>query len=309
MGAKKGSWLDKYLLSFAISLLRVLPYRTALAWGSLMGRVLWLFNWRKVNRAEARCVCALGVGVTLARGIVASSYVNLGRSVVEFARMDKLGDKLSSLVAIEGKEILDEALARGKGVLMMTAHIGNWELAGARLVHEGYSLAPIYTPQRDRGGMEGLIYRQRTEVAGLRIIPSEGMGLRKAFRTLRSEGILVFLQDLDARKDGICIPFLGMLASTATGMVSMYRKFGSPVVAAVVVRDPDGVHHTIHVQEILSDLRDEDGNPFGTDVEKSLRICNNILGKWVATYPDQWMWLLDKWEFASRLESRGREAI
>jgi lauroyl/myristoyl acyltransferase len=68
------------------------------------------------------------------------------------------------------------------------------------------------------------------------------------------------------------------------------------VVPAVTVRNADGIHHTIYIQEILSDVRDEDGNPFGLNMEKSLKICNNILGHWVVEYAEQWMWLLDKWE-------------
>jgi KDO2-lipid IV(A) lauroyltransferase len=159
--------------------------------------------------------------------------------------------------------------------------------------------APIYTPQRNKGGVNDFIVRQRTD-AGMRMISSRGLNLRESFRVLREGGILIFLQDLDARKEGAFVPFLGLPARTATGIVKMYRKFGAPVVPAVAVRDTDGIHHTIHIQEMLSDLRDEDGNPFGMNMEKSLKICNNILSKWVMKYAEQWMWLLDKWESALR---------
>ncbi|MDR1621743.1 MAG: lysophospholipid acyltransferase family protein [Synergistaceae bacterium] len=286
-------------MSSAVGFVNILPHWAALKVGAFVGTALWAFGKRKVDRAEARCVSALGMGVTPAREVVRRSYVHLGKSVVEFARAAKLRPHLTSLVSIEGREHLDQALKRGRGALLMTAHIGNWELAGARLAAEGYVTAPIYTPQRNKGGANDLIARRRADM-GLKMISSKGWGLREAFRVLREGGVLIFLQDLDARKEGISVPFLGLPASTATGIVKMHRKFGAPVVPAVTVRNADGVHHAIHIQEILSDVHDEDGNLFGVNMEKSLKMCNNILGKWVAEYPEQWMWLLDKWESALR---------
>ncbi|MDR2136650.1 MAG: lipid A biosynthesis acyltransferase, partial [Synergistaceae bacterium] len=273
----------------------VLPHAAALSLGSFLGTLLWIFSKRKVDRAEARCVSALGVGVTAARKTVRRSYANMGRSAVEFARLPKLRPRLTSLVSVEGRENLDEALERGKGVLIMTAHMGNWEMGGARLVMEGYAITPLYTPQRNTGGAENLIARLRADGAKMKMVPSEGFALREAFRALRRGDALTILQDLDARKEGIVVPFLGVPASSATGIVKMHRRFGSPVVPVVALRDPDGVHHRVCIQNILSDLFDEEGNPFGVNMEKSLKMCNNILSGWIEEHPEQWMWLLDKW--------------
>ena len=273
-----------------------MPHRAALGLGTFLGGLFWAFSKRKVDKAEARCVSALGVGVTVARKIVRSSYVNGGKSVVEFARLKRLVPRLTSLVTIEGKEHLDEAVARGKGVLIMTAHMGNWELCGARMVAEGYALAPIYTPQRNIGGVDDLVSVLRGSAAGLDMIPSEGWGMRAIFRAIRNGKLLVILQDLDARKNGVIVPFLGLPSSTATGIVKMHRSFGAPVVPIVCFRNPDGVTHSIHIHGILSDLPDEDGNHFGVNMENSLKMCNNVLTDWVTAHPEQWIWLLDKWE-------------
>ena len=238
---------------------------------------------------------ALGVGVTVARRIVKSSYVNVGKSAVEFAVLPRLSRVLASIAFIEGKKYMDEAVARGKGVVIMAAHMGNWELGGARMVAEGYAITPIYTPQRNTGGVNDLVSALRGSAAGMEMIPSEGLGMRGIFRALRKGKLLVFLQDLDARKDGVIVPFLGLPSSTAVGIVKMHRRFGSPIVPVLCLRNPDGVTHTIRVHEILSDLPDEDGNLFGVNMEKSLKMCNNILADWVAEHPEQWMWLLDRW--------------
>ncbi|GHV43278.1 hypothetical protein FACS1894187_25610 [Synergistales bacterium] len=122
--------------------------------------------------------------------------------------------------------------------------------------------------------------------------------MRKIFRSLAEKKILVFLQDLDARREGKIVPFLGMPASCATGIIKLYRKFSSPVIPIVCLRHPDGIHHTVCVNKILSDFSDEDGNSFGINMEKSLKMCNNVLGSWITDNPEQWMWILDKWGFA-----------
>jgi KDO2-lipid IV(A) lauroyltransferase len=289
--------VEKIVLSFALRLFDVLPHRAALKLGAFLGALLWIFSRRKVDRAEARCVLALGVGITLARAIVKASYVNMGKSAAEFARFRRLAPRLKFFFSIEGKECLDEVLSRGKGAIVMTAHLDNWEAAGARLAAEGYSIMPVYTPQRNTGGLNDLISARRSAM-GMEMIPSEGFGLRGLLRALRGGGVVVFMQDLDARKEGVVVPFMGMPASAATGLVKMHRKFGTPVIAAFSTRNPDGVHHTIHIGKVVSDLPDEDGCPFGKNMEKSLKVCNNILSEWVRNYPEQWMWLFDKWEFA-----------
>ena len=283
-------------MTFLVRLVNVLPHRAALLLGAFLGRLFWALSKRKVDRAEARCVSALGVGVTLARKIVRLSYVNVGKSAVEFAGLTRLRSRLASLVMIEGKEHLDEAVARGKGVLIMTAHMGNWELCGARMVSEGYAITPIYTPQRNVGGANDLVSKLRVSAAGMEMIPSEGLGMREIFRALRKGKLLVFLQDLDARKDGVIVPFLGLPSSTAVGIVKMYRRFGAPIVPVQCFRNKDGLTHTIIVHEILSDLPDEDGNLFGGNMEKSLKMCNNVMTGWVTEHPEQWVWLLDRWE-------------
>ena len=227
MAEEKGTGSGRYAVALLLGLVRRLPQRLAVALGGLLGRLLWALSWRKVDRGEARCVAALGVGITVARGIVRRSFVNLGRSAVEFVRLDRMMPGLRETVTVEGRENLDRALARGRGALLMAAHIGNWELAGARLVLEGYSVVPLYTPQRNRGGLNDLIQHQRTAVAGMKMVPSEGAGLREAFRTLRRGGIVGFLQDLDARGLGeIQKDRLARYPGELPGLCRNFYRFG-----------------------------------------------------------------------------------
>ncbi|MDR1741125.1 MAG: lipid A biosynthesis acyltransferase [Synergistaceae bacterium] len=278
-------------------LFEALPPRFSRGLGAILGGAAWLASKRKVDRAEARCVSALGVGVTVARAVVRSSFENMGRSVAEFARLGRDKDRLASIVSIEGADRIDEAFSRGRGVIIMSAHMGSWEIAAARLAM-GYPLTALYTSQRNGNGLEDVItsIRQAGE-STMEFIPSEGWGaMRGIFRALRQGKAVIFMQDLDARGDGVVLPFLGMPASCALGVVKVHLATGAPVLPAVALRNPDMASHTIHVEPILSDSPDQNGKPFGSNIENSLAMCNNVLEAWILRHPDQWMWLLDKWE-------------
>lgn len=286
-------------LKILVKFLRMVPHKFALFIGRLIGRILHVVLWQKVDRAEARCVRALGVGVTLAREIVRKSFMNLGMSAVEFIRLPKIKPRISELADFheESRKLLREAQSRGHGVILMSSHMANWELAAIRVISAGFVLNVVYTPQRNQGGANDIIMNIRKDTSEMKMIDSD-TGLREIFRTLKAGGIVVIMQDLDARKDGVITEFLGMPASTHEGVVKLYRKFHCPVVPVHYVRDEkNSAHHIITMPEILSDRLDRNNKPFGEDLQGSLEMCNEVIEGWIRERPDLWMWLMDRWEF------------
>ena len=275
-----------------MKVLRFLPHRVALGLGRIIGRILHVVLWKKVDRCEARCVKALGVGVTLAREIVRESFLNLGMSAVEFMRLPVMLDKIDELVSFpeESQSVLRSALSREKGVIFMTSHMANWEMAAARVIHAGFPLHAVFTPQRDQK-INDLILNVRTKF-GMSMINSDKV-MREIFKVLKSGGIVVLMQDLDARGEGIMTEFLGLPASTHDGIVKLSRKFGSAVVPAYYFRDKNNpAHHVIDMHEIISDRPN-----FGEDVVESLNMCNDVIGSWIRERPKLWLWLMDRWEY------------
>ena len=270
----------------------------ALSFGRFIGRLLRLILWRKTDRCDSRCVKTLGVGVTIAREIVRGSFVNLGMSAVEFIRLPAMKSRIDELVDFpeESISLLKSALSRGNGAILMTGHMANWELAAARVIHEGFPLHAVYTPQSDESA-ENIIMNIRVNSSGMSMIDSN-KGLREIFRVLKSGGIIVIMQDLDARKDGVMTEFLGLPASTHEGIVKLYRKFRCPVIATRCIRDKGNPsHHEVLMTEILSDRKDINGRPFGEDIRASLEICNEVIASWIKERPELWLWLLDRWQY------------
>ena len=282
------------IINFLIKFLRFLPHRAALSFGRFAGRLARLILWKKTDRCEARCVKALGVGVTTAREIIKKSFENIGMSLVEFVRSPLMMRDVKKFAIFddESKKILTEALSRGHGAILMVSHMDNWELAAMRVSSEGFPLHVVYTPQSNKDG-DDFIKKIRTEDEGMILIPSEGFGMRDIFRTLRAGGILVIMQDLDARRDGIILNFLGLPASTHDGTVKLYQKFKCPIIPVHYTRDKKNpALHYVKFTEILSDRPG-----FGEDLKTSLEICNGVIEEWIKETPEQWFWIMDRWQY------------
>ena len=276
------------IVNIFVKFIRILPHSFALALGRFLGRVLRLVLWRKVDRAESRCVKALGVGVSIAREIIRGSFMNLGMSAVEFLRFPIMRAHVDEYMDFpaESQALLREALSRGKGVILMTSHMANWELAAMRVINAGFELHAVYTPQRNDGGIENIIAGIRTNVMGMHIIDNH-KGLREIFRVLKAGGIVVIMQDLDARKDGVRTNFLGLPASTHDGITKLHEKFGCAVIPSHYTRDKDNpAHHRLVMREILSDRENF-----------SLEMCDEVIGSWIRERPELWLWLMDRWEY------------
>jgi len=272
------------LLRAFIVFIKKLPHGFVVKLGSFLGTVLWLFSSKRVSRLESRCVSSLGVEVALSRKIIRDSYANMGRVFCEFFSLESR-EEAAELITIIGEEHLSGALEKGRGAIIMTAHLANWEISAAAMCCRGYPLNVIYTPQRNTAGVEDIFREQREKICGMGLIPSQGAGMKEAFKVLKRGEILCILQDLDARGDGVITEFLGLPASVHTGLIKLSRRFNCPIVPARAVRGKKGKNFLFFYPPLL----------FDGDMEKSLSICNNIVESWVREHPGQWMWILDRW--------------
>ncbi len=270
-------------------LLCLMPHTMALACGAFLGRMLHVLSRKKVDAAEARCVRALGLGVTPARRVVRDSYGNLGRSVAEFLRFPRLDDDLEKFVTIHGQSNLEEALEKGRGVILLTAHFGNWEMAAATLSRRGFPVNAIGAEQRDPRITDRIIALRRC--FAVKTI-SKGFDLKAAIRCLQRGEILGVLLDQDPKHRGMTVPFLGLPASTPYGPVKLAHKLGAAVVPLFIVRRKDGKHHDLY---LLSALEGEGGQHFGSDLERDVTRCNDLISQWIRCHPEHWLWLYPRW--------------
>ena len=290
---KKQSFIWSVLSAFR-KIVTSLPHQAAVMLGGFVGSIIPLFTRNKLKEATDRCAKVLGIPHKEASRIVKGAYRNFGKSTAEFIRIPVMAHKLDEIVTVNGEENLREAYEAGKGVFIVTAHIGNWEYAGAWCAQHGYPMNGLGTDQRDER-ITNLIMELRN-AGGMKAL-GKASDLKAMIRALQAGEIIAVPVDQDAKKAGIVSPFLGYPASTPIGMAKLADKLGCAVVPAYCVRWLDT--HKLELN-FLPALKGRDGKPYGKDLQGSIDDCNEVISGWIRKYPDQWMWMYPRWESVER---------
>lgn len=225
------------------------------------------------------------------RVIARGFYRNFARGLIEFLRMPAMGAReIVDANRLQGQHYIDEALSRGRGVILITAHFGNWETIGARLALAGYRpLNVIARDQRDQEVTELLTSLRRR--GGLRVIPRDG-AIRACMRRLRANEVLAMLIDQNAGERGVFVDFFGKLASTAAGTAVLAQRTQATVLPIFCVRQPDGTQ----VGEIGPPVEIQRTHDLESDIIANTAIFTKIIEHAVRRRPDHWFWLHRRWK-------------
>lgn len=271
-------------------ILRRLPYRSASGVGSCFGKILYFFDrkHRKIAYENLRPSFPEKTESDL-KNIIKKLYDNMGRGFTEFLYLPKLPlEKLKTLIKVKGEEHLKTAINKGKGVIVIVSHFGNWELMGARYTEYGASTV-IAFPQSNALA-DKVITKYRTK-AGMRIIFT-GNAVKEIFRALRNKGMVGFLADQDAHAEGVFIDFFGRPASTNRGPAVMALKTKAAIIMSFIVREKDNTF-TLHIEP---ELQLVDTGAFEADVRKNTENWSAVLERYVREYPEQWFWVHRRWK-------------
>lgn len=245
------------------SLYRLTPYR-----GFVEANILAAFPaWSQSQ--------ALALGRSHLRQLV--------RAIVELMRFPALnGDSLRELVAWQGRAHADEALSRGKGVIFLTAHFGNWELLGAALS----TLAPltVIVQPPSQGAFERLFIEYRA-LWGIRTQPNTGAAsLRPALRALHRGEAVALLADQHGEAQEAIATLFGHPVSVPMGAFYLAKKTGATLLPVFIVREAD-LTHRVRVAPPL---------PATGDAAAAQTYCA-LLEAHVREHPDHWLWVHDRW--------------
>lgn len=244
------------------------------------------------RRALANVVSAFPeINVADARRIAAASFRAIGQSAADVPRLRRMSRAaLLDLVAIEGFERLEGALARGRGVLGIAPHLGNWELLAAALAARGIPLtavaAELYDPRLGR-----YLAAARARWGVGTIVKGTPGATREALAVLQKGEMLGTLIDLHTRDEGIAVPFLGRESHTAAGPLRLALRTGAAVVPMAIVRAPRGRYAV----EIREPLALEGTGDSSRDLEESVRRAAAALDSFIRAHPEQWLWVHDRW--------------
>ncbi|MCC6159114.1 MAG: hypothetical protein IT350_13785 [Deltaproteobacteria bacterium] len=223
-----------------------------------------------------------------------ASFENLGRGFFELFHLEEIfAGKVSPVpyCRIEGREHFDAALAEGRGALLMTAHVGNWELMAAYIAHVGFPMNEIVRSLYDER-IDNLLNDHRRKYGYIPIARGGGDAMKEIADVVARNGLLAILMDQDTRVRGVFAPFLGPLAHTPTGPAFLAYSLNIPVVTLFNHRGPDG-GLVIEIGPPIDLPRTGDAN---ADVAEATRIFNDRISEHIRRFPAQWVWMHERWK-------------
>jgi len=219
-------------------------------------------------------------------------FRNLGIAILEILQMAFFSkEDFLQNIRIRGEEHLFDAVAGGKGIIIISAHLGNWEAAS--LFSPCYFGYPVTVVVRkiESGIINRWILKLRTRF-GNSIIDKEG-ALPEMMQTLRSGKILAMMIDQGTTKsEGVELLFYGKKVTVTPAAAMLALRCKSPVLPVFCIREEDQKLAIIiepPVQLVRTkDLRD--------DLKTNTQIMTDVIEKAVRKYPDQWLWLHKRWK-------------
>jgi KDO2-lipid IV(A) lauroyltransferase len=171
--------------------------------------------------------------------------------------------------------------------IIVTAHIGNWELLAQRLVLEGYKIAAIVRPLRNKF-VELQVKKLRESLGGKVFYAHQ---LNEIMKWLKSGGIVYLLPDQHIVEGSVQVDFLGKKAFTTPVVTLLNKRLGSKILPMFCIKINN--HYKVFIEDYY--------NPFYTenlrkDLEYNTLQINKIIEKYIYKYPDQWMWFHRRWK-------------
>ncbi len=279
-------------IRIVVALLKLIPFQSASDFGGFLGRLGYRFGIRsRVVETQIRFAFPELSGDDVTR-LARESYDNLGRTSIEAAMMQDCQRQamIDLFEMIDGWEHIEAALALGRGAVLVTGHLGNWEVGGACIAAKGTEVDAVARHMSNRK-FETFLTQVR-EQNGLRVI-FDDQAVRQIPRSLRENRIAGFLMDQGVL--GLAstfVPFFGRLAKTPRGPAVFMQRLNVPMVFAVAVRQPSRKYRLIIEPIAAIDTGNRDADATAIVAEFTAR-----LEHWVRQYPGQYFWQHRRWKY------------
>ncbi len=224
--------------------------------------------------------------------IARDCFIYMAKSAVELMFFFDKPHMLKVKVDIQGRQNLDAALARGRGVVLVSAHFGNFPLLLGRLAVDGYKTCGIMRPMHD-ARVEKIFFEKR-EKYGVRTIYSQPRNecVNNTISALRNNELIFIPIDQNFGTGGVFVNFFGKKAATATGPVVLAQRTKAALIPCFIIRQPGDRHKIIFEPEL--ELK-EGKNPQDT-VLVNIQRLTDIIEAYIRKYPAEWGWIHRRWK-------------
>jgi KDO2-lipid IV(A) lauroyltransferase len=292
-------WLEYAAVWSILKGVGVLPRGVARGLAAGVARVLLalLPKLRKTAEFNLRLAFPEWSG-TQREKVIGKMVRNLGWMAAEFARFPRYSAKnIEELVILDGHEHFLAAKSRGKGVLILTGHIGAWELSSFAHALYGFPLHYMARPL-DNQRIDALVNRYRCLPGNLPIFKNESA--RTMLKILRAGETIGILADQNTMpEEGVFVDFFGKTACTTTGIARVALHTGAAVVPGYVVWDENLRKYRLRFEPPLELIRT--GGTERDVFENTQRFAKVIEGI-IRKYPEQWVWVHARWKMRPKGE-------
>ncbi|MEC7218115.1 MAG: lysophospholipid acyltransferase family protein, partial [SAR324 cluster bacterium] len=218
--------------------------------------------------------------------------------LMEFFALNHLMKHHQEHVNVEGYPIVEQALAKGKGVIFVGLHMGNWEMLLPFAAEKGHYAALVTTNVPDERLNE--LIRQHRQRGNLELIPrGDPQTMRKILNCFKRNGILFLAVDQDTNVPSIWAPFFGMLAKTPVSVARFAMKTGAPVLGFTTLRQLDG---SFEVKIYDWGSFHSESKVLEEDLYRVTRWINQRIEELIRIDPPQWAWFHRRWRHPASAE-------
>lgn len=267
---------------FLMAVVARMPLGLSRAVGRGLGSLLWYLNSREAKVTKRNlALCFPDMPEDQRRNLAKQSLQQTGVMLMETPAvwMRDMAWLKSKVVAVEGGELLDEALAKGKGMVLIAPHLGNWEVVGLYAATLG-PITSLFEPPKN--AEVGAIIQHSREKSGANLVPTDRRGVMKLLKAIKAGGISGILPD-QVPNDGAgeLVEFFGRPAYTMTLLCNLVNKTGCEALLSYAQRVPGGFK--LVFEKPCPELYSE-------DTEVSLRAMNRTVEEAVKSLPAQYQW-------------------
>ena len=256
-----------------------LPPAVAFRWGDFIADVQWRCSRRHRAAVQANLSVATGTPQPWHSRLTREVFRNFSRYLIEFFTIHQVAHPL---VACQGLEHVRSAHQRGRGVILLSAHLGNWEVGGILLQRMGFPVTAVVLPHEDPR-MDRLFNAQRRR-NGIDVIPLGSHATSQSIRALRAGKLLGLLGDQDFTDKGVKVLFCGAPVILPRGPAILSVRSQAPVVPTFLIREGPW-RFRLCCEAAIWPARDQ--KP-AEAVQALTHAYATVLGRYVRQYPEQW---------------------
>lgn len=274
----------------------MMPYATRVpVVGMVMSRVVSpLAGWRRRILNNLAYVCPEMPAAERAR-IAVSVADNVGRTLIEIYSGEEFVTRArKSEVVGPGLPALAAARAADRPIVMVTAHLGNYDAVRSKLSREGYPMAALYKPMKNK--LFHKHYLKAISTIAEPVYPTNGRGIAALIKHLKAGGTLGIVADVGSRKAPL-LKFFDKPAHTPVSSAEWAVKYDALMVPVFGLRQPDGLTFRLHVADPI---------PPG-DPTEMMQAYNDTVEEVVRAHPEQWFWIHRRWKLSA--EAKLSEAL